>query len=69
MHLPVEVVQERGHAPELLVLAELARIGPDGGLHGEGVPEQRLALGVAGQGLPGALAGDLQARGTIARRQ
>ena len=36
--LVVEVVQERGHSPELFVVAELASVGPDGRLDGERVP-------------------------------
>jgi hypothetical protein len=56
MDLVVEVVEERRDSPELLVLAELARIGANGGLDCEGVAEQRLALRVAGQRLPGLLA-------------
>ena len=37
--LVVEVVQQRGHAPELLVLAEALRVGADGGLDGERVAQ------------------------------
>src|SRR6266511_546559 len=54
--LVVEVVQQRGHAPQLLVLAEMARIGADGRLDRKRMPKKRLALRVAGQGLPSALA-------------
>ena len=57
--LVVEVVEEGRAAPELLVLAVLARVEPDGGLDGKGVPAQRLALCVARQRVPGPLAGDL----------
>src|SRR5262249_17912155 len=52
MHLVVEVVQERGHAPELLVLAEFARVEPCGRLDRERMAEQRLALRIAREGLP-----------------
>src|SRR6185437_15416853 len=60
MDLVVEVVEQRGHAPELLVLAELPCVGTDRGLDGQRMAQQRLALRVAGQRLPGAVAGDLQ---------
>ena len=50
--LVVEVVQQRDDAPELLVLAEPARVRPRRGLDGERVPEQRLALGVRRERLP-----------------
>ena len=56
VNLVVEVVEDRGHAPELLVLAELTRVGRDGGLDGERMPAQSLALGVLRQRLPGLLA-------------
>src|SRR5207245_6500155 len=52
VHLVVEVVQERGHAPELFVLAELSRVGGGRSLDGERVTQQRLALRVAREGLP-----------------
>jgi hypothetical protein len=48
MDLVVEVVEERRRAPELLVAVHSPCIRADGGLHGERVPEQRLALRVAG---------------------
>ena len=56
VHLVVEVVQEGGHAPELLVLAELLRIGADGRLDGESMAPQGLALRVLRQRLPGLIA-------------
>src|SRR6476469_6258894 len=56
VHLVVEVVQERRHAPELLVLAELPRVRGRGRLDGERVPQQRLALRVARERLPGTFA-------------
>src|SRR6185503_13498145 len=68
VHLVVEVVQERGRPPELLVLAEPDRVGADCGLHGESVAQQRLALRVPRQGLPGALASRLQSGARIAVR-
>ena len=55
VHLVVEVVQECRDAPQLLVLAELPRIRGRRGLDGERVPQQRLALRVAREGLPGAV--------------
>ena len=63
MELVVEVVQQRDGAPELLVLAEAARIGARTGLDREGVPPQRLALRVPRQGLPGPVACDVHGRG------
>src|ERR1700751_478764 len=56
MDLVVEVVEESRDAPELLVLAELPRIRRGRCLDRERVPQQRLALRVARQGLPGAFA-------------
>ena len=44
MHLVVEIVQQRDVAPGRLVLAVQARVVPHGGLDGERVPPQRLAL-------------------------
>ena len=44
--LVVEVVQERRHAPQLLVLAELARVERGRRLDRERVAQQRLALRV-----------------------
>jgi hypothetical protein len=57
MDLVVEVVEEGGHAPQLLVLAEPARIAANGRLDGQRVPQERLALGVARERVPGLLAG------------
>ena len=57
--LVVEVVQERGRAPELLVPVELARIGTNRGLHRQRVAQERFALCVTGERVPGAVAGDL----------
>ena len=45
--LVVEVVEERGGAPELLVLAAPPRVQADRSLDGERVPEERLARRVA----------------------
>ena len=50
--LVVEVVEQGGRAPELLVLAVEACVGPDRGLDRERVPEERLARRVARQRLP-----------------
>jgi hypothetical protein len=57
VHLVVEVVEERGDAPELLVLVEAPGVPADGGLDGEGVAPERLALRVLREGFPGLLAG------------
>src|ERR687890_2433016 len=51
--LVVHVVQEAGHAPLLLVLAEAARVRPHGGLDGEHVLAQRVALGPPAHKVPG----------------
>ena len=59
VHLVVEVVQERGNAPELFVLAELSRVGGGRRLDGARVTQQRLALRVAREGLPGTFASRL----------
>jgi hypothetical protein len=59
VHLVVEVVEERDGGPELLVLAQLARVVAHARLHGERVPEERLALRVARESSPRTLAGDL----------
>src|SRR2546426_1095502 len=61
--LLVEVGEERRDAQELLVAAELPRIRRGRRLDGERVPEERLALRVARQGLPGAFAGRLRLHG------
>ena len=63
MDLVVEVVEQRGDAPELLVLAELARVEPRRRLDGERMPKQRLALRVARQRLPGPVPCRIHARG------
>ena len=55
--LVVEVVEQSGHAPELLVLAELARVPRGRGLDGERVAQERLALRVRRQRFPGLVAG------------
>src|SRR5204862_47859 len=68
VHLVVEVVQERSDSPELFVLAELPRIRGHGCLDGERVPQQRLALGVAGERLPGTFASRLHRRPMLAAR-
>ena len=65
--LVVEVVEERGRAPEVLVLAELPRVGADRGLDGEGVAQERLALRVLGEGRPGAFASHVHGTASIAR--
>src|SRR5438105_10322420 len=51
--LVVEVVQQRRDAPQLLVLAEPARIRGGRRLHGKRMAQQRLVLRVPGQRLPG----------------
>ena len=57
--LVVEVVEERRRAPELLVLAEAcARTPATRRLDGERVAQERLALRVRRERLPGSLAGD-----------
>jgi hypothetical protein len=61
--LVVEVVEQRDAPPELLVLAEALRVAAHGGLDGERVAQQRLALRVARQRLPGVVAGDLHGAG------
>ena len=65
--LVVEVVEERGCAPELLVLAEAACVEPCRGLDGERVTPQRLALRVAGEGVPGLRARNFHRGSTIPR--
>jgi UDP-N-acetylglucosamine 1-carboxyvinyltransferase len=54
--LVVEVVEQRGHPPELLVLAEAPRIGRRRGLDRERMPQKRLVLRVLGEGRPGLFA-------------
>src|SRR5690242_7636098 len=60
--LVVEVVQQRGDPPELLVLAEAGGVRRGRGLDRERVPQERLALRVPGEGLPGLLARRRQGR-------
>ena len=55
--LVVEVVEQRRDAPELLVAVELARVRRGRRLDGERVPQERLALRVRRQRLPGLVAG------------
>jgi hypothetical protein len=57
MDLVVEVVQQRGRSPELLVLVIEPRVEPHGRLDRERMPQQRLALRVLGERLPGLLSG------------
>jgi hypothetical protein len=61
--LVVEVVEQRGRAPELLVAAELPGVPARGRLDRERVAKERLALRVARQGLPGSLPCDRQGLG------
>ncbi len=56
MDLVVEVVEQRGDAPQLLVLAEFPRIRTHRGLDGERVAKERFALRVTSQRVPGAVA-------------
>ena len=56
MALVVEVVQQPGDAPELLVGAELAGVGAHRGLDGEAVAAQRLRLAPTRQQGPGLVA-------------
>ena len=67
--LVVEVVEQCGRPPELLVLAELRRVGAHRGLHRKRVTQQRLALRVAVERLPGLLTSRLPRRATIAPRR
>src|SRR5581483_10240654 len=57
--LVVEVVQQRGRAPELLVPGVQARVEAHRRLDRARVAQQRLALRVAGERVPGPVAGDL----------
>ena len=57
MDLVVEVVEEGRHAPQLLVLAGPARIPRTAASTASAWPQQRLALGVARECVPGLLAG------------
>jgi hypothetical protein len=53
VHLVVEIVEEGGGAPELLVFAETARVTGHRSFDGERVPPQRFALRVLRESLPG----------------
>ena len=53
--LVVEVVEEGGRPPELLVRAKAPGVSPHGSLYREGVPAQWLGLRIPGQRLPGAV--------------
>src|SRR5439155_1021471 len=64
--LVVEVVQERDDSPALLVLPVGARVPAHGGLDGERVTEERLALRVARERVPGLIAGRLHGPARIA---
>ena len=67
MDLVVEVVEEGGRAPELLVLVEPARVEAGRRLDGERVTPQRLALRVPGEGVPGLRARNVHRGSTIPR--
>ena len=67
MDLVVEVVEERGDAPQLLVAAELARVRGRRRLDRERVPEQRFALRVPRERLPGLFASRRHGAASIAR--
>src|SRR4051812_29353276 len=55
MHLVVEVVEQRGDAPLLLVAAEFPRVGGGRRLDCERMTKERFALRVRRQRLPGLL--------------
>jgi hypothetical protein len=57
--LVVEVVEDAGGRPQLLVLAALARVGDHAGLDSEHVLSQRVGLGPGAEELPGLVAGDV----------
>ena len=63
MDLVVEVVQQGNDPPELLVLAEVACVPPHRRFDRERVTQQRFALRVLRQCLPGALASSFHMRG------
>ena len=67
VHLVVEVVQQPDRAPELFVLAEVTRVPAHAGLHTERVAQERIALRVLGERLPGACACDLHRVGRLPR--
>src|SRR4051794_23824112 len=66
MDLVVEVMEQGGDAPELLVLVELARVEARRSLDREGMAKQRLALRVARQRVPGPVPCRIHAPGRIA---
>ena len=55
--LVVEVVEDPGGGPQLLVLAALARVGAHRGLDAQHVLAQRVGLGPLAEQLPGLVAG------------
>ena len=57
MDLVVEVVEQGGHAPELLVAAEAPGVERSRRLDRKGVAQQRLALRVVRERCPGLIAG------------
>ena len=65
----VEVVEERGCRPQLLVFAKRACIGRHGSFDRQRMPSQRLALRVGGQRCPGALACDVHAAPSVLVRR
>ena len=66
--LVVEVVEQRRDAPELLVPVEPRRVRGGGGLDRERVPQQRFALRVLRERLPGLFAGRSHDPARIASR-
>ena len=65
--LVVEIVQQSDGSPERLVLPEVPRVPPEARLDAERVTQQRLALRVRRQRLPGALASDFHDVGRLPR--
>ena len=63
MALVVEVVQQPGDAPQLLVLAEAPRVGAHGGLDGQHVLAKRRRLGPLAEEGPGLRARKLERHG------
>ena len=55
--LEVEVVQQRGDAPQRLVAAEAPRVGAHAGLHGQDVLAQAVAGDPFADQLPGFVTG------------
>jgi hypothetical protein len=49
----IEVVEQRGDAPDLFIGAVLAGVGADAGFHGQHVLAEALGLRVFAQELPG----------------